>query len=175
MKTIAAKIIAYLKSSLPWAWKFIIRAAKYPTGQRLLAIAIVAAAAALGLDWPFERVQDAIAMATQRIGADGTVSLEVVIGGIIGGILADGMFRANDKIADVKRIIAPKRMYVRDMADPPPSMLTKVMEGASRKVSYYEVTDGALICVAEDGARRDVTAVMTEMEQQLRDYLQAQA
>ena len=162
MKATIQNIIKYIKSSLPWAWKFLIRAARYPTGRRLLALAIVAAASALGLNWPFEQVQEAVNIVIQGIGVDGTVSLEAIIGGVGGAILMDGMFRANDTAKDAKRLVMPNRMYVADMADPAPSVTTKIIEGANRKVAYYEIRDGVLYAVAEDGASRDLSMCMRE-------------
>lgn len=173
MKATVQKIIQYIKSSLPWAWKFIIRAARYPTGRRLLALAIVAAASALGLNWPFEKVQEAVNMIMQGIGADGTVSLEAIIGGVGGVILMDGMLRANDTMKDAKRLVMPYRMYVADMPDPAPSIVTKIIEGQNRKVAYYEIRSGELYAVAEDGAVRNLANAMRPPDTAIYEYLKA--
>ena len=173
MKATLHKIIKHIKTALPWAWRFLIRAARYPTGRRLLALAIVAAATALGLNWPFEKVQEALNMLMSGIGIDGTVSLETVIGGVFAIILGDGMFRSNDSIADAKRYVLPNRIYIADIADPAPSLCMQVIEGANQKVAYYELRDGELYAVAESGAARNRTAVMTKPEQALFEHLKA--
>lgn len=176
IKEITSKILQYLKTVWVWLPKLIFAVLKMPTGRRILAAALVAGLAALGVKAPFEVVQAAITEVAGWVGVDGLhVTLEQIVTLILSIVLAEGTLRANDTVQDWKLAAMPGRISMQDIrttfGEPLPSMVAKVIDGQTRLTDYYEVDKAGNLFVGTQDGKRERLQTIRPVEEQIRQYL----